>query len=356
LDDIVSNHNDDFLTLKEIGSVPIAVGDKHKGSWLPIPIPMANPTLGTGLVGTLLYLHSEDSPDEPTATSGVGALYTDSESWFVGGFHDDYWFDDSLRFKALIGTGDFNLDYYGVGDSSDFADDPIDYKASTDITILQLLGRISKTSDWYLGVRHTYTSANVVFDLSDQSELLPEVGGSLKTSSVGFMVSRDTRNDNYFPTQGHYLEAGYHRARDRWGSDFDYDKYTGFYNHYLKLTAAGTLALRGDISVADGDTPFYMLPTLKMRGFPSGKYRDDVAISAHIEWRHKFKPRWTYIAFAELGNVAKDFKAAIEGDLVTSIGGGIRWQVLASKSLNLGLDVGLSGDDKALYIQIGERF
>ena len=40
---------------------------------VPIPIPIANPTIGTGLAGALLYIHPSKSnePDAPTSTTGI---------------------------------------------------------------------------------------------------------------------------------------------------------------------------------------------------------------------------------------------------------------------------------------------
>ena len=61
-----------------------------KGTWLPVPIPVSNPTIGSGLQAALLYLHPQTSKDPgvPSATSGVIGMYTNTNSELVGGFHD----------------------------------------------------------------------------------------------------------------------------------------------------------------------------------------------------------------------------------------------------------------------------
>ena len=88
---------------------------KIKGVWLPVPIPVSNPTIGTGLEVALIYMHPKTSEDStiPNATSGLMGLYTDTDSGFAGGFHDDYWMDGLFRFRLVAGTGSFNLDFYG---------------------------------------------------------------------------------------------------------------------------------------------------------------------------------------------------------------------------------------------------
>lgn len=329
-----------------------------KGSWLPVPIPVANPTVGTGLVGALLYLHPKTSsdPEAPSDMSGVGALYTDTESWFVGLFHNGYWLNDRLRFEGAGGTGNFNLKFYGVGSDPIFVDNPVNYNIKPNVTQVQLLVRLTPNSDWFLGLNHLYTSAEIVFKLSEHVEFLPNVGGTLTTSSLGVVASYDSRNDTLYPTSGQYFEGVYSRDDSAWGSDFEFDKISAFYNHYLKLTDTDTIAMRAFVSTVDGNVPFYMLPTLNMRGFATGRYRDDAAVSGHLEWRHKFQPRWGYVIFTELGSTGSSVGNAFDNKPVKTLGAGIRWQAVASKKLNLGADFAFSDDDRALHIQVGERY
>ncbi|MGB2338092.1 MAG: hypothetical protein ACPH5V_12295 [Alcanivorax sp.] len=59
----------------------------EKGNWVVAPIPVSNPTMGTGLQLATLYLHpSRDGNGGPNPTSGLGAMYTDTDSWVVGPF------------------------------------------------------------------------------------------------------------------------------------------------------------------------------------------------------------------------------------------------------------------------------
>ena len=99
-----------------------------------------------------------------------------------------------------------------------------------------------------------------------------------------------------------------------------------------------------------------MLPSLNMLGFASSRYRDDSVLSGHVEWRYKFHPRWTLMTAYEAGSVGEDFEDIFDTDWVNSLGAGIRWQVFADRNIHIGLDYGVSEDDEALYIQVGERF
>jgi outer membrane protein assembly factor BamA len=334
-----------------------SINKKEQGTWLPVPIPISNPTIGTGLQATLLYLHPKDSAD-PTVlnpTSGIVGMYTDSDSWFSGGFHDGNWENDLYRFRVLGGSGKFNLDYFGIGDDSNLRDNPIPYSISTDVVFTQFLTRFPGSEDWYAGFRYSYIRSNVSFDEEANPEL-PTVTNNMVTSSLGLVANFDSRDNNYYPTKGSYFELVLAVNDEAIGSDFDFTKLTSFYNHYLPVTNKSIIAVKVNLADTNGDVPFYLLPTLRLRGFPAGRYKDNSILSVHTEWRHKPVPRWGYILFVEAGRVANTLDNIPESETITAYGGGVRWQVTEDKLLNLGLDVGFSDSDSAIYVNIGERF
>ena len=55
-----------------------------KGNWVPVPMPISNPTVGTGLQAVLMYLHPKANEDSrsPNATSGLVGMVTNTDSLF----------------------------------------------------------------------------------------------------------------------------------------------------------------------------------------------------------------------------------------------------------------------------------
>ena len=349
--------DDEIAEISDRARNTSALSKKEQGAWLPVPIPISNPTIGTGLQAALLYLHPKNSTDStiPNSTSGVAAMYTDSDSWFFGGFHDGNWKNDLYRFQALAGTGRFNLDYFGIGDDSALKDNPIPYSISSDLLFSQLLRRFPGSHNWYFGARYAFTRSNVIFD-TEENPGLPTIGDDSITSSLGAITNYDSRDNNYYPTQGGNFEFSWSINDEALGSDFNFRKLTTSYNHYFSVTEKGVVALRAYLSDANGDVPFYLLPTLRLRGFPAGRYTDNSLLSGHAEWRHKPVSRWGYVIFFEAGSVADTVDNILESEIIAAYGGGVRWQVIEDKLLNLGLDIGFSNNDYAIYINIGERF
>ena len=154
-------------------------------------------------------------------------MYTDSDSWFAGGFHDGNWNDDLYRFRVLAGTGKFNLDYFGIGDDSTLKDNPVPYSISTDAILSQLLRRFPDSKDWYIGLRYSFIRSNVSFNKEANPDL-PTVTNNMVTSSLGLVTNFDSRDNNYYPTKGSYFELVWAVNDEATGSDFDFVKLTSF--------------------------------------------------------------------------------------------------------------------------------
>lgn len=328
------------------------------GSWVPVPIPMSNPTIGTGLQGVLLYLHPNKTgeADVPNATSGLVGMYTDNQSWAAGAFHDGNWGGDLYRYRVFMGIGEFNLKFYGIGDDPLLADRPVKYGMQAWGLGGQVQRRLPATENWYAGLSYLYTDSEVSFKLSSLAPGLPDVSRPFRNAGLGLIATYDSRDDNYYAHQGQMFRLTLTDYGKTWGGDYEYTKLQSFYNRYLPLRADTTLALRANLQSSHGDTPFFDLPYLNMRGFSRDRYRDDHSLSLHAEVRHKFMPRWGAVAFVEAGWIADEIDHLMQNDVVTSYGGGLRWQATADKAMHLGVDLAFSGDDSVLYIRVGEMF
>lgn len=335
-----------------------AVVGRKRGNFVPVPMIISNPTMGTGLQAVLMYLHPKSEKDSrsPNATSGLTGMYTNTDSWFIGIFHDDYLADDTYRFAGFLGYGDFNLKYYGIGDSPILGDRPIDYQMTGLIFAPKFQRRIPKTNNWFAGVQYIYFKSDILFKTSGVLPILPDIGEQISTAGLGLVGTYDSRDNNYYPEKGQLFEAKWTNYSESWGGDFSYNKFTTFVNHYQPFKEKTVLALRTRAELSDGDTPFFDLPYLDMRGFARDRYRDQHTLSVHAEARHKFRPRWGAIVFVESGWFGEDFDDLFSNRTIISYGGGIRWQVTKGQKMNLGLDVAFSEDDSAVYIQIGEQF
>ncbi len=328
-----------------------------KGSWLVVPIPVADPTVGNGLQLAILYLHpkAEGEEESPQATSGIGAMATDTHSRLVGAFHDASYLGDRLRLSAFAGTGRFNLTYYVVGDTPQ-AGKSLPYEFDGDVGQIRVDVRVPRTAHWFVGLTYLLLESKATLGTSELVPGLPDFGARIRSAALGAQITYDSRDSNYYPTTGQYARARWMDYGARWGGDREYAKGDLFYNHYLSLGPQWVAAFRGRLQSASGNTPFWDLPTLDMRGFSRDRYRDNYTVSLTAEGRWKFSSRWGLVAFAEAGRFAPAMDKLSDSRTISSWGGGVRWQVSADRDMHVGLDFAISTDDRAVFIQIGERF
>jgi hypothetical protein len=329
------------------------------GSWVAVPIPVSNPTVGTGLQGVLLYLHPQQtgSASAPNATSGLVGMYTNNGSWATGAFHDGSFANGIYRYRIYAGGGDFNLKFYGTGADSILADNPVKYSLQATGIGGQVQRRVpDDTSNWYAGISYLYVDSEVSFKTSNLAPDLPDVSQPFRTAGAGLVLTYDTRDDNYYPRRGSMFQLSATDYGARWGGNYEYTKRTAFYNHYLSLNDDTTLVLRANLQSTNGDVPFFALAYLDMRGFSRDRYRDQNSLSVHAEVRYKFLPRWGAVAFTEAGRIGDTTEALRHAQTVTSHGAGLRWKVTADKALHLGVDFAFSGGESVFYIHVGEMF
>jgi hypothetical protein len=335
---------------------PTPIGGK--GNWVIVPIPVANPTIGNGLQLAALYLHPKKPGDEnaPGSTSGLVALGTDKDARVFGAFHDGSYDQDRYRLNVFAGSAKFSLKFYGTGENSPLADNPLPYVMDGGLTQVRGGIRIPGTEHAYAGLTYQFLQSTMTFKSSAISGDLPDVPASFHSAALGPQLTYDSRDSNYYPQRGQYTRLSWLNYAKRWGSDFEFDKVDAFYNHYLSLATTSVLALRVHYQAASEDTPFFFLPTLDMRGFSADRYRDTHTLSGSVEWRQKFSSRWGAVAYAEAGRFASSAHDLAEGRTIRTVGGGVRWRVTAERDMNIGIDYAVSSDDRAVFIQIAERF
>lgn len=329
----------------------------EKGNLVVVPIPLSDPTLGTGLQVAALYLHPERSEGGANPTTGVGGMYTDTDSWVAGIFHQDFLLEDRLRVMAAAGTGSFKLEYYGFGGEGFFADNPLDYTIDMAMGFARAQYRLPGTEHWFAGPALLFSEGDVEMDFSELLPVLPAVGKDIALGGAGLVLSYDSRDNNYYPRRGVNFSASWYDFGDHFGSDFDYGKTRLSFSHYASVLPRVVLATNAEYENTAGEAPFFVQSSMAVRGYNRGRYMDDTALTAHLEGRYKFRPRWAVLAFFDYGWIDDNSSQVFDGEIAHSIGTGLHWQTTPDKPLHIGLDVAFTEDDDTVFfIQLGERF
>jgi len=331
--------------------VPLKV---RKGSWVAVPIPFSNPTLGTGLVAAVGHFHAqtaEQKAAQPPSVTGAGVLWSESDNLAVAVGNASYWGGDTWRFKGALAWADLNLPLSTDGSGSDPAE--LDWSIEGAFVYTEIARRIR--GDWYLGVRARYMDVQQAINGDVSSDNLL-VADQIVASGLGLSLEYDTRDLPSNAYQGRHFTASALFNDQALGSDDDYGVYAAEFTSYHHLRKPFVLAWTVSACARSGDVPLWDACRLSLRGAAATDYMGRSALQAKAEGRWHFSPRWGAVLFSGAGQITDPLVEAQNHDVIANYGAGIRFMVSKENRINLRLDYGRTRDDSAVVLAVGEAF
>ncbi len=341
----------------------------RKASFMPIPVlGYAQETgfeFGLGALYSF-YIDRKDTTNRSSNFSGTASYSTKKtynltlkgDAWTKGNL---YHFIGEVRFKKMP----FN--FYGIGNNTQ--------QSSEDRLVQQQIKVLFDAEKSF--VKSAYTGVSIGFE--DYSFTDKVIGGIYSSSPIlydraggsvvylGVSQSYDTRNSNNYPTKGFFGRITYQYAPDFYGgSHFTGSQIKVNIRNFWPLAPKVVLGVQGLYHTVQGtQTPFYLLPQLGndeiMRGYYTGRYRDENMLVAQAEIRYRFMNRFGIVAFAGGGKVFSNGNLSLD-DLKPNYGLGGRYFFDTAKGLSVRIDYGV-GEKKAnekrqsgFYISLAEAF
>ena len=333
--------------------------------FLPIPIIITEPAVGYGGGLAALFLHDpfagvpiedersaqarlaegEHPRRKPPNMSFAGGAATENGTWFVGGGHRAFWFDDRLRYSGGLLYSSVNLDFYGLGGALP----PIGFNIEGIALGQELKARVFST-DLFVGLRYVFLDSTVTVDLPGGIPGLAPRKLDTTLSGLGPVLTFTTLDNVLTPLRGVDLDVRALFYDGALGSDFDYQAYDaviqGFFSPHPRIVIGAVF----DTRFSQGRAPFYTLPYVRLRGVPSLRYQDETALSGEFELRWRVLGRWSLVGFAGVGGTLP--RNENEGTIVAG-GAGFRYLIARLLGLEVGVDVARGPEDTAFYIQVG---
>jgi hypothetical protein len=327
--------------------------------FLPIPIVVTEPAVGYGggLAGMFIR------PRKAAGSEGfarpnmsiVAGIATENGTWAAFAGDSSHWLDERLQSLAAAGTGHVNLDFYGLGSSSDSLDEPIRYSLDFSLALLQGSWKLKPKSDWSIGLRYIYSQVEP--KLRDEP-LFPGLVDSteMKISAPAAVLEYDSRNNLFTPTRGMFAESVYLASREELGASEEFERFQQVVMGWLPLADRWTLGLRGDYQWASEGTPFFLRPYIKLRGVEAMRYQGDEMASVEVEARWQARGRWSLVGAAGYGSARTERALYSATRDIVSGAVGFRYELARKFGMHAGMDVGFSEDTTAVYIQIGNAW
>lgn len=341
----------------------------RKPSFMPVPALGYKQETGFEFgLGALysFYIDRNDPVNRSSNFSGT-ATYSTKKTYNVT-LKGDAWTKanryhliSEIRFKKMP----FN--FYGLGNNTSAQDQD---------KIVQHLARITFDAEKSF-FKSAYSGLSIGFEnyrFSDEASggiydtstlLLKKTGGSIVYG--GLSQSIDTRTSNNYPTAGFFGRVTLQFATElAQNSRFSGSVLKINLRNFWSLSPKLVLGVQGLYHTVQGTrVPFYLLPQLGndeiMRGYYTGRYRDQHLMAMQTELRYRFMNRFGVAAFAGTGKVFANNDFSLSG-LKPNFGFGGRYFFDPAKGLSLRLDYGIGEKNpgekrqKGFYISLAEAF
>jgi hypothetical protein len=326
--------------------------------FLPILSPITEPALGYGVVVAGIYfLPKKDSPQgqfRMPDIAGIGGGYTQNGTWFAGGGYAGFWKEDRIRYRGLFGYGNINMKYYGSGNSF-LQNDPAEFSIESYFFLQQALFRIGE-SNFMLGGNYYFGKTEVTaFEESKIPEVDP-LDFDLINTGIGLIGEYETFNNVLSPTKGIRIQLNLAYSLEFLGSDRNLSRLSFFTLYYLPINDKWVSGFRAESMLASNNTPFYMLPYIKLRGVPVLRYQGEFTMLAETEQLVNVYKRWSIVGFGGIGTTIPSIDDAEFTPAVWNVGGGFRYKIARALGLQMGLDVARGPEDWAFYIVFGSAW
>jgi hypothetical protein len=351
------------MTDPEDGKFDLSVMLASAEGFLPVPILITEPAIGYGGGAAVLFFHDSiankaerlkaDVPGEkpkrlpPPSISGVAGMGTENGTWGAGAFHLGIWKKDTIRYLGAAGYASVNYDLYGITDQGI----PVNVEGAA--LLQQIIHRLGK-SDFFAGANYKLLAATAKADTP--TPLPPPAGDGVEVTSGGAsaILEYDTRDNIFTPNKGLNAKLEWTHFDEWLASENRFDLVQFNNRLWMPLTDSLVLGIRADGDFSSGDVPFYMLPYVSMRGIPAMRYQGDHVVTTEAELRWDFTPRWSVVGFAGTGWTAQGDLSEIGEDGSNPAGGfGFRYLIARLFNLRVGVDVGFSEEDAAIYLTTG---
>ncbi|NDV53018.1 hypothetical protein [Salipiger sp. PrR003] len=327
------------------------------GSIVVAPIPLSNPSLGSGLIVGGGYIFQSDAESD-TSFFGLAAMRTDNGSEAVGAALNLSFGEGRWGVKLAYGKADVN---YSLNLLSGINFGMLDIRQKGDIADVALSYGLTETIS--AGVEASWLKTTV----TDQrlSAVLPPVIGDfgleVEQITYGPFLEWNTVDDIIYPTSGHRVRYEMQKGEGLDGFNADFLRQTLTVDAYAPFGERLVLASKAIACQVNGDAPYFSLcgvgVTDGLRGYAAGLYFDSALASLQTEMRLRATKRIGLTVFGGGSVGASSFNEFGDAKILAAGGVGLRYRLSHKFPLDFSVDGAWNVDGEfSTYVYVGQRF
>jgi outer membrane protein assembly factor BamA len=325
---------------------------------LPAVIRSPETMWGFGAASTVTFRMRKSSAFTRTSSFQVVGLYTTRKQEILGLDGNMFFPKDNYIFRLHSSYTYFPDKFWGLGNRT-YSRQPVPFTYEQFYIFPQLLRRVYK--HLYLGVSLEYQHIfRFKFDKNtfyDYPQVLGLQGGIVP--GAGGLLTWDSRNNAFSPTKGDFLEFSFTDFQNELDI-YNYLNYIIDFRKYIETTPGQVLAFQLYANLNKGTVPILSLAAMGgstiMRGYYSGRFRDNNLAACQIEYRMHIWKRIGVVGFIGAGQVARQVSSFSINQFKCAGGGGIRFALKPDEKLNLRIDYGVAKYSQGFYLTVSEAF
>jgi outer membrane translocation and assembly module TamA len=175
-------------------------------------------------------------------------------------------------------------------------------------------------------------------------------------AGLALVVEYDDRDSIFTPGSGTRLQLQATDFAPRYGSDPSFRLFKAAVNSYASPHRDVVLGGRLDFRGASGDTPFYAVPFIELRGIPYLRYQGERVAVAELEARWNLDGRWSLVDFGGAGRASGKEGGLDSAETRWAGGFGFRYKLASAMGLHAGIDVARGPEEGAFYLVVGSAW
>lgn len=346
--------------------------------FVPIPIIITEPAVGYGGGLSLLFVSpKKERFKEPPNLYAVAGAYTENGTYgFVGGYRLSFK-KDRIRLLGGVGVVDANMEMNPIINLEKIGKEVainVDNNIHSTFFVQRLEFRLFD-SNFFAGALYSWFK-NKVKNNKDY-KLDPDVGPAAQeiingledlakevlsnklnknVAHISPILSYDSRDSIFTPDKGIFSILYFGLYRDWLGSDYSFNTidyvFTAWYPILNNVVLGGFLNYA---TMIGEDYPYYIQPSVSLRGANAFYYQGDQAFSNEYELRIDIVKRISILAIAGYGSgfSSGDNEQSFSDNMITTYGTGLRYLNSAPFKMRGGIDVVWGPKGPIFYIQFG---
>lgn len=320
-------------------------------------------SLEIGFSSLYVYYSKRDTTNRLSEISAF-TFFTLENQYGILLDHAMYSHEDKYFFLGKIKLQSFPLLYYGIG-----ANTPKEYQARVDANQIWIKERVLRKlrKNLFLGLEFDFQRLSQVdFIKNDEFESIEFPLGyqGFTNFGIGTGIVYDNRHNVLNVRNGFFSELGFLHYSPVF-SDFEFNTLFSDTRIYRPIGKQNVFAAQLLGQFNTGNVPFNQLALMGgetiMRGYYTGRFRDNNQIAAQTEFRFLplplgFSKRIGATVFGSVATVFPTVREISMKNLVWAGGAGFRFLLFPKKDIYTRIDYSFTREGGGLYIFIGEAF